>query len=270
MTTGHAAHRAQNAACLHCGLPARKDYCCSGCFLAHRLSPIATGDADAVSDGDASSRGLLARIVLSAFLATGVMVFSLALYAPWLEWGSASTWDGDAAQAIQGLSRLAALALSAPVLYLIGVPLLEAVVHLRRWLSADSLVLAGTLSAFGVSVWNTFRGSGHVYFETATLVLVLVGLGRWMDVRARERARRAVEERLPERVRDVTRVDEHADRLVAPEALSVGDRVRVLPGETLAVDGTVLEGRSFLDTADLTGEEEPQSAGPGDVARRRL
>ena len=258
---GSVAGRAASSACLHCGLPAKGEYCCSGCYLARRLTGGApAGDAD---DAAPSSR-LLARVVLSAFLATGVMVFSLALYAPWLEWGEAGEWDGEAAQAIQGLARLAALALSAPVLLLIGAPLAEAVVQLRRWLSADALVLAGTLAAWGVSVWNTFVGTGHVYYETATLVLVLVGLGRWMDVRARERARRAAEARVPERVRAAARVEHGTETLVPPEELVVGDRVRVRPGETMPVDGVVLEGRSFADAADLTGESEPRSLAPGD------
>jgi len=201
--------------------------------------------------------------VLSAFLATGVMVFSLSLYAPWLEWGPEKEWDSEAAQALQGLARLAALALSAPVLLLIGKPLAEAVFSLKRWLSADSLVLAGTFSAWTVSVWNTFRGEGHVYFETATIVLVLVGLGRWMDVRARERARRAAEHRIPERVREALRLDDDGEHLVPPTELAIGDRVRVRPGETAPIDGLILEGRSFVDTADLTGEDEPRSLGPG-------
>lgn len=262
----NAAGRAPTSACLHCRLPAAGDWCCSGCYLAHRLGARGRDDgADGTTaPGGQPSDRLLARIVLSAFLATGVMVFSLALYAPWLEWGAAGEWDGAAAQAIQGLSRLAALALSAPVLFLIGVPLAEAVVSLRRWLSADSLVIAGTFAAWTVSVWNTFFGSGHVYFETATLVLVLVGLGRWMDVRARERARRAAEERIPERVQSAVRLDGEREATVSPTALTIGDRVRVRPGETAPVDGVVLEGRSFVDTADLTGEEEPRSLGPGD------
>ena len=249
-----------SAGCEHCGLPLARSarrFCCSGCYVASHL--LARGADDVAGGGDRRpSDRLLARLVLSAFLAMGVMVFSLSLY------GLDGRVDEGAAVALQGLTRLGALVLSLPVLFLLGVPLVDAVVSLRRWLSADALILAGTAAAWCVSLWNTFTDGGKVYYETATMVLVLVTLGRWLEVRARERARERLGVLASDRNPVAVRVDAAGEQDVAPDDLRVGDCVRVRPGEEVPVDGTVVEGRSFLDVADLTGEETPTAAACGE------
>jgi len=248
----NASAREARPPCTHCGLPVRPGqdaFCCSGCYLAHHLLG---------RDADGSRADPLgARLALSAFLSMGVMVFSLSLY------GLEGEAAGAPASAFRGLSRLLALALSAPVLLLLGVPLLDAVVRLRRWLCADSLVLLATGAAWAVSVWSTFRDGPAVYYETATMVLVLFTFGRWMDARAREEARRRLGALAGERVQPATRVSEEGDVEVAPDALAVGDLVRVRAGETLSVDGTVERGAGRVDTSSLSGEELPRELAPG-------
>lgn len=250
--------------CAHCGLPAAAHgaaaldpsaelFCCSGCCLAHHIS---------VGGVEGSADKLVARLVLSAFLSMGVMVFSLSLYGSLF--GSQSDYDSEGAQALQGLLRMAAMGLSAPVMYLLGLPLAEAVWRMKRWLSADALILLGTSAAWGASVWNTLGGRGHVYYETATMVLVLVTLGRWLDVRAKERARGELQVLLPERERPACVIRGGREVETGLEELVVGDLVRVRPGEVVPVDGLILEGSSFVDTSAMTGEEEPMSSGPGD------
>ncbi len=247
-----------SGACAHCGLPLpgapseRESYCCSGCFLAHRLSHRGL---------EASTDRLLSRVVLSAFLAMGVMVFSLALYSRALH----DEGDGETAQALTGLFRLGALAFSTPALALLGLPLLDAVVALRRWLSAEALILAGAASAWSVSVWNTFRGGGEVYFDTATMVVVLYSLGRWLDVRAREKATEELRALAPEREGPVARIEGEREVLVPAAQIAVGDHVRVRPGEIAPVDGEIVDGRSFVDTSALSGESQPRSLGEGDA-----
>jgi heavy metal translocating P-type ATPase len=245
--------------CAHCGLPVRgarratgPRFCCTGCALAWRLGREAgSGGADL----------LLARVVVSAFLAMGVMVASLALY------GDAfSARDGGAGEeALRGLVRAGALLLTLPVLHLIGTPLLLSVARGGGWRSADGLVLFGTGAAFLLSAWNTCTGRGEVYFETASGVLVLVGLGRWLDVRAKERARGHVRELAGAAVPRACRVEGGLERELEAAELAVGDVVRVRPGEPLAVDGVVLAGAAFVETAALTGEQRPRRVGPGDA-----
>lgn len=259
-------------ACLHCGLPvaggqgapatirrraggAPGPFCCSGCALAHALGRDL--------DSQAPDR-LLARIVLSAFLAMGVMVFSLALYGGEHPAADPDELSGDAARALEGLLRLGAMGLASIVVYLIGLPLVSSVRHAGRYLSADGLILTGVGAAYLLSVWGTLSESGEVYFETVTMVLVLVGLGRWLDARAKERARGALADLAEETVAPAARVGPAGEESVPPEELRVGDRVRVRPGETIPVDGVVESGAAFLDTSALTGESEPRSVRAGE------
>ncbi len=258
--------------CARCGLPAAgarrsaqgaapesaaEAFCCTGCALAWYLGgSLEEGGPDR----------LLGRILISAFLAMGVMVFSLALYSEHLHGADPEAFSGEAAAALRGIYRMAALALSAVVVHLVGLPLLESVVRTRRWLSADALILVGAGAAFALSVWKTFAGDGEVYFETATMVLVLVGLGRWLDARAKERARSTLRGLAEEHVGPVNVLvgAEGREHSVPPEAVRVGDRLRVRPGEVVPVDGLVLAGRAFVDASSLTGEAEPRAAAPGD------
>ena len=226
---------------------------------------FALGYYDLRAAREGSSDRLLARIVLSAFLATGVMVFSLSLYGRYL--GGGDVEPGSAEFALQGIFRLGALALSAPVLLLLGLPLADAVIAMRRFLSADALVVAGVGAAWLVSLWNTLvSGTGEVYFETATLVLLLFTLGRWLDTRAKERARDELGRLVPRAMPQASRVEHGAEVDTAQTELAVGDVVRVRPGEPIPVDGVVIAGRSFVDLSSLTGEEQPRALGPGDRA----
>lgn len=251
--------------CARCGLPAAarrpgaEAFCCTGCTVAWHLSGGALeGRADR----------LLARVVLSAFLSMGVMVFSLALWGRFLE--PAGGAPDETARALEGVLRLGALALATPVVLLLGLPHVRAVLHLRRWLSADALVVAGTLSAFGLSAWNTLAPAGlavagrHVWFETASMVLVLYTLGKWMDARARDRARARVAG-LSEPEPDALLVDGGGERRVPPASLAPGDVVRVPAGEPVPVDGVALAGAAALDASRLTGEERPRPVGAGDA-----
>ena len=240
--------------CVHCGLPLAANaeaFCCTGCFVANHL----LGRDRA---GESGADRLLARLVVGAFLAMGVMVFSLALY------GLPAAGESETALALRGILRLGALALSTPVLVLLGGPLLDAVVALRRWASADALVLVGASAAFGASAWSTLNDGADVWFETATMILVLVTLGRWLDVRARERASVRLERLARERVPRASRLDGASEQSVAPERLAPGDRVRVRPGEEIPVDGKIVDGEALVDLASLTGEAEPRAARVGD------
>ncbi len=247
--------------CTHCGIPLRRPsaadaaFCCTGCFVAHHI-----GGGELGQRTDA----WLARLLVCAFLSMGVMCFAQFLYGR--AWHDEILLPGEraSAEALDGVFRLASLAFSLPVLFLIGWPLLEGVASLRRWFSSDALVLCGVGAAWLVSLWNTLVANGHVYYETATAVLVLVGVGRWLETRARARAKGELACLLPDTVRPAMLVVGDSEREVELERLAPRDVVRVRPGEVIPVDGVVVRGRSYVDTSALTGESEPASRSEGD------
>ena len=113
-------------------------------------------------------------------------------------------------------------------------------------------------------------GLPPVYFEAAAVILVLVLVGQVLELAARERtgdAIRALLDLAPKSARRVREEGEgsgESEEDVPLEAVGVGDRLRVRPGESVPVDGVVLDGRSTVDESMLTGEPMPVEKGPGD------
>ena len=125
----------------------------------------------------------------------------------------------------------------------------------------DLLVALGTSAAYGLSVnqWLTAKPGAmpHLYFEASAVVITLVLLGKWLEVRAKRQttdAIRALNALKPERA---TVRKDGVDRDVALSTVMVNDIVVVKPGERIAVDGEVIEGESFVDESLITGESLP-------------
>ncbi|MEW2546193.1 heavy metal translocating P-type ATPase [Streptomyces sp. NPDC047002] len=108
-------------------------------------------------------------------------------------------------------------------------------------------------------------GTSHLYLEAAAGVPLFVLLGRVLEGRARRGTGQALRALAALTVRSVRLLDgEGRERLVDASELKVGDRFTVRPGERIATDGTVVEGRSAVDLSLVTGESEPVETGPGD------
>ncbi|UFQ15748.1 MULTISPECIES: heavy metal translocating P-type ATPase [Streptomyces] len=180
------------------------------------------------------------------------------------------------------------LILAAPVVVWGGLPFHRAAfTNLRHGAATmDTLVSVGTLAAFGWSLWALFLddagmpgmrhgftftaspgdGASTIYLEVASGVVTFILLGRWLEARAKRRAGSALRALLELGARDVAvlRPDGTEER-VPVGRLAVGDRFVVRPGETIATDGTVVEGASAVDASMLTGESVPVDVGPGDT-----
>lgn len=128
----------------------------------------------------------------------------------------------------------------------------------------DVLVALGTTAAYGFSVYQTFVGRGHVYYESSAVVITLVLLGRLLEARAKGRTSEAIRKLmgLAPRIAHVVRGGKEVD--VPTDEVRVGDVVVVKPGERIPVDGVILEGTSVVDESMLTGESIPVEKGPGD------
>ena len=108
-------------------------------------------------------------------------------------------------------------------------------------------------------------GAAEVYFEVAAGIVALVLLGRWLEARARRTAGQAIRTLLALAPDHATVLRDGAEVEVPVAEVAVGDLVVVRPGDRIAVDGDVEEGRSAVDRALLTGESVPVEVGPGDA-----
>ena len=109
------------------------------------------------------------------------------------------------------------------------------------------------------------HGAVAVYFEAAAVITVLVLLGQVLELRARARTSGAIRALLGLAPKTARRITAHGDEDVAIDAIAVGDRLRVRPGEKIPVDGVVTEGRSAVDESMVTGESMPVSKAEGDA-----
>ena len=159
--------------------------------------------------------------------------------------------------------------LAAPVQFIFGAPFYRAAWRALRAGSGnmDVLVVLGTSSAFGLSVWTWLTSTDlmpALYFESSAVVITLVMLGKWLEARAKREttaALRALHALRPEKARVVRGGVE----LELPLAeVVVGDEVVLRPGERVPVDGLVLQGQSQMDESLLTGESLPVAKKKGD------
>ncbi len=248
--------------CDYCGLPVAGGtagdgprYCCLGCRFAAGIT-AARGD-----DGEA--RWMMARLGLALFFTMNVMVFTMVL---WSAPEADPAGSAAAARVFYDLARHACLLFSAPVVLLLGGPLLaEAADEVRRGRGGVGLLLMlGVGAALAISVRATWAGEGHVYFEVACTVLVAVTLGRWLEASGKLRtteALRSLRSLLPDTVR---RVDGAGETRVALASVALGDMLRVLPGEHVPTDARIVTGRAAIDERAVTGESEPVEKGQGD------
>ncbi len=162
------------------------------------------------------------------------------------------------------------LALTTPVVLWAGLPFHRAsLVNARHGASTmDTLVSIGTLAAY---LWSVVAllvgGHAHYYFETAAVVTTFLLAGRYAEARAKRRAGAALRSLLDLGAKDVAVLPDGADgpeRRVPVDRLRPGSRFVVRPGEKVATDGVVEDGRSSVDQSLLTGESVPVEVSVGD------
>jgi Cu+-exporting ATPase len=127
-----------------------------------------------------------------------------------------------------------------------------------------SLVAAVVPGVFPAS-FRDESGEVATYFEAAGVIVTLILLGQVLELRARNQTGAAIRKLLGMAAKSARRIAENgAEEDVPLEAVKVGDRLRVRPGEKVPVDGVVLEGNSAIDESMVTGEPIPVEKTPGD------
>ena len=239
--------------------------------LADVLAALQAGGYQATPDIAAPARELrrqerrraLWRLFVAGFLMMQVMMLATPAYV---------AGAGELAPDLERLLRWGSWVLTLPVLAFAAGPFFSGAWRQLRAgrLGMDVPVALGIAVTFVASTGALFDPGGplghEVYFDSMTMFIALLLLARWFELGARHRAADALEAvagampTVAERLRD----DGSSER-VAPEALRVGDRIRVAAGEAFAADGCVLSGRGWANEALLTGESAPVAKAAGDA-----
>ena len=223
--------------------------------LGYRPSPLQETSASAKE-----KKNVQLRLGISAILTFHIMMISLALYAGFFQ---------DLGKEAIGYLSYPLSILATSVLLYGGYPIFKkALIGLGRGNpNMEVLIAIGALSAYGYSLFQMGRGSLHLYFDTAAMLIVLVLLGKYLESRAKERISRGLTELYLLANQKVRFLSDGRENWLAAEELRPGDEFEVLSGERVAVDGRILFGKAGLDESSLTGESRPIQKGPDDEVR---
>jgi P-type Cu2+ transporter len=226
-------------------------FCCYGCSIAFQVKNGKTEEWEAA--------WLLIRLGIGGFLSMNIMLFSLLIYG--------GVFTGADARMLPIIDILV-LILATPTVIILGGPFLrETLVEgVRGRLTSSALIVLGVGSAYIYSAVAVVERNAQVYFDTATMVLMLFTLGRYLEAAGRARAARDLEPLLAAERENVVVVQNGTEVSRPVREIEAGMLVRVRPGERIAVDGVIVEGASHADEAVITGESRPVEKDIGSAA----
>ena len=179
------------------------------------------------------------------------------------------------------ISALVQLLLTIPVLFInrhFYQNGLKSLIHLAP--NMDSLVAIGSGASLVYGLFAMFRmayGFGHgdmalveeyahaLYFESAAMILTLVTVGKYLEARSKSKTSDALGKLVDLAPKTAVILREGEEHTIPAEQVVAGDTVVIRPGESIPVDGIVLEGQGYVDQSAITGESIPVEKGPGDT-----
>ena len=228
-----------------------------GLITALGFRPVPYETLAAAVDDDRQARTLLRCLAVAGFATANVMLLSVAIW---------SGHDGSMGDATRTLFHWLSAAIALPAVAYAGLPFFRSAYAALRAgrTNMDVPISIGVLLACLISLHETWVGEQHAFFDSAITLLFFLLIGRYLDRRARGRARQAVRALLALTSPSATVVGldgTAAARRV--DQLTAGDMLLVAAGERLGADGVVSEGVSSLDAALVSGESVPLSVAPG-------
>jgi Cu2+-exporting ATPase len=210
-------------------------------------------DADAADAAEkAETRDLLKRMAVAGFAAMNIILLSVSV------WSGAEGATRDLMHWISGLIAL-------PTVVYAGRPFyVSALAGLRAWrLNMDAPISLAVILAAVISVSEVLRSGEEAFFDAAVMLLFLLLVGRYLDRLMRARARSAAGTLARLQPRGAVVVGEEGAAWRPLAEIAPGALVQIAPGDRIAVDGEIVEGRSDVDCSHLTGESAPETVSPG-------
>lgn len=244
----------------------RKDACKPGDILAalHAIG-YAAYPYEAGRHGEQQDRA--ARTLGRQLFVAGLSMMQVMMYVAPAYLAEDGTLDDNMAS----LMRWASLLLTLPAICYSALPFWRgAWSSLRaRTLGMDVPVALGIAAAFGASVQATISGRGDVWFDSVTMFIFLLLCSRYLELRARRKAGAALERLQHALPASATLLENYpasrAPTIVRAAALAVDNIIVIKPGEAVAADCVILEGRTALDLSLLSGESAPLAKQAGDA-----
>ena len=211
------------------------------------------------AESDARDRDFLKRVGVAGFAAANVMLLSVSV---WSGFGS------DMSESIRALFHWLSALIALPAIAYAGQPFFRSARLALKGgrLNMDVPISLGVILASGMSLFQTIRGTEHVYFDAAITLLFFLLIGRFLDQSMRTRAAGAAANLLGLKAATATVLAaDGTSKRVSSRGLTAGDRVLVAAGERIPADGRIEDGSSEVEESLITGESIPRPVSPGDA-----
>ncbi len=163
-------------------------------------------------------------------------------------------------------SDLTQLVLTTTVIFWPGIGFFKnALKQVMHWsIGMDSLIALGAGTAYGFSVITLIKGGSGLYFESASIIITLILLGRFFETKAKGKAGEAIRKLMDLQPKMARVIRDGTEKEVPVTDVQVGERLAIRPGEKIPVDGAIIEGWTSIDESMLTGESMPIHKEEGD------
>jgi Cu+-exporting ATPase len=160
---------------------------------------------------------------------------------------------------IKDILNIAEFILATPTLFYSGWVFFKGAYYglKNRFINMDVLVSTGASLAYVYSIWAMFSKEGEVYFDSVTMIITFVLVGKYLEVLSKKEAVDTLDSLLGTSPTEVTVINNNEKSLVAVENVKIGDMIELKPGEKVAIDGKIVLGSSNFDESSLTGESIP-------------
>lgn len=222
--------------------------------MGYALRPL--DQAVLASKASKEEKRLLKSIAVSGFAAGNIMLFSVGL------WTTSSEVMGMAVRDfMHWLSALIAL----PTVAYSGLPFFSSAWAVLRqgYTNMDVPISLAIILASGMSVFETINHGEHVYFDSAVMLLFFLLIGRYLDARARGKARQSAANLLSKLVGEARVIKPNGFEMLPLSKVKAGMKLLVQAGENFPADGKLLSDHASVDMSLITGESLPQTTGKG-------
>ena len=163
-------------------------------------------------------------------------------------------------------SDLTQLVLTTTVIFWPGIGFFKnALKQVMHWsIGMDSLIALGAGTAYGFSVITLIKGGSGLYFESASIIITLILLGRFFEIKAKGKSGEAIRKLMDLQPKMARVIRDGTEKEVPVTDVQVGERLAIRPGEKIPVDGAIIEGWTSIDESMLTGESMPIHKEEGD------
>ncbi|MFN8672579.1 MAG: cation-translocating P-type ATPase [Candidatus Sericytochromatia bacterium] len=193
----------------------------------------------------------LLRLASVWFLSMNIMSFSMGIY-----YGQLDNYK----EVIPAIIYIQAF-LCTIVVFVLGYPLIKSAIMklTQKKLSMETLVVFGTLTSYFYSLYETFYGKFNVYYDTASMIIAFVLLGKFLENSAKNKAGKTIKKLMTLNAKSAKVIENNLEIEKNIDEIKIDDIVIVKAGEKIPLDGIIIEGESHIDESMITGEYKPVS-----------